>query len=147
MNPGTIRSGEAPWQVNVAAQHTLTIGETDRGWTTYIVDCTGPDEACRAWLPCPCENNPGYERELFQELLELEWDGWYHGVQHRWIEGEWMRPTDWCFVHNNPYMPDAAGELRDTLALPAGSYPVVVTWHGYAGEFIELSLAPRKEPE
>lgn len=118
-----------------------------RSWPTYIVTCSGPDDACRAWMGCPCQNNPAYERELFTELMEWEWDGWYHGVQHQWIQGEWMRPTDWCFVRHNPYLVDAAGELRDTLMLELGTYPVLVHWAGYADEFIELRLDPeRKQP-
>jgi hypothetical protein len=96
-------------------------------------------------MPCPCANNPSYERQLFAELLEMEWEGWYHGVEHHWIQGEWMHPTGWCFVRYNPYLPDAAGELRDTLSLPPGSYPVRVHWDGYTNEFIELHLIPREE--
>lgn len=69
------------------ARHTLIIDTSERGWRTFRILCTGPDDSCRAYIECGCNLSPAYDRELFDWLMSELWDGFYHGVEHREIEG------------------------------------------------------------
>jgi hypothetical protein len=65
-----------------------------------------------------------------------------HGVDHRHIDGMWMKPTENCYLQWLDCMPDAASDLATRADLGPGSYPVSFD---YTGEgWYELELAPTK---
>lgn len=124
------------------AQHILRVATTPTGVRTYLVLCDGPDDSCRAYRECVCNfDNPAYDAELFSELMEWEWEGFYHGVEHRQIEGStWWAPTDACLLWVHTNVAEIAGELVAEQCLPDGDHRVRHAWTDRDSDFFDLHL-------
>ncbi|MFG3710824.1 hypothetical protein [Micromonospora sp. NPDC047730] len=92
--------------------HVLVVSEVD-GKRWHVIECPGVTDACRAWVDCP-------QRDEEHNDDALEDDPVAHGVEHRWIDGDWMVRTDDCLVRTHMY----AGEIAAELNLPPGRHPV-----------------------
>lgn len=123
------RAGDS--QPTVRPPHILTIAEVDGG-LRYSIECPGVTNACRAWVDCP-----KFGKECDDDLLDE--DNVAHGVEHQWIDGDWMIPTEECLVAVHDHLDDAL----DTYSPVPGRYPVD---HDF-GDGSELYLTIRDRPE
>lgn len=99
----------------------------------YSVECPGVQDACREYLACQkeeeaCQGDGGGF---------LDDDGMAHGVEHAYIAGQWMLPTDRCYIAGHDDMPNTASDLD----LTPGRYPV----EHDVGDGTELYLYALKE--
>lgn len=98
----------------------------------YSVECPGVEDSCREYLACQAESCQGNGDGLGED------DGVAHGVEHRYIAGQWMLPTDRCYIAGHDQLPDAASDL----SLAPGRHPV----EHDVGDGTELYLYVLKEP-
>lgn len=80
----------------------------------------GPhDSSCRVWRDCLVQDAVHPEAEdVDYEPIEA------HGVQHRWIDGYWMTPTNECGGYYDDDIFSLAGELG------VGEHDVTVEYDG-----------------
>lgn len=88
--------------------------------------CTGVTDACRTWWECPvCQDAraalDGDDLDDFDEALHEA--GEVHGIDHQWIDGMWMTPSEDCLGSN--MLDNDAHDLVDELA--TGDHPVDLT--------------------
>lgn len=121
--------------------HVLVVGERD-GYRVFSLECPGPVDGCRSYRECDCP-----ESTISEQWEDLTWFEWAdeevaHGVEHREIHGEWMVPTDNCFLQVSGYVPDVASDLRDEQGEPLkpGRYPVTHNYLDHDEDFFDLIL-------
>lgn len=92
--------------------HVLVVTEVD-GKRWYAVECPGVTNDCRAWVSCD-----QFGRQCDDDTLDEDQSA--HGVEHHWIDGDWMVPTDDCLARTHFYLAEVASDLN----LPPGRHPV-----------------------
>lgn len=118
----------------VQPPHVLVVtASDDPDWPKYSIECPGVTNDCRSWEPCGAACPRPMTDEQNDRLYE---DGESHGVEHQRIQGEWMVPTERCFV---AHFEDLWEPARD-LGLPPGRWPVTFTVED-EGECLRLERA------
>ncbi|WP_431881670.1 hypothetical protein [Micromonospora chalcea] len=119
-----------------AGEHILVVtGEGESHELDYAIECPGVTKHCRMWWTCH------WCKSLDYDLLnpDAEAEPVAHGMVHRYIDDNWMVPTEQCFLRDNDYLGVAAGDLE----LRPGRYLV----DHDCGDGTELILLLVREPE
>lgn len=109
--------------MTTTAPHVLVItGEEDH--RDYDIECPGVTDDCRAYGGCNCPESRDQHGDALWDNAEA------HGVEHKHIDGEWMRPTDQCYVSTSDNLPDVCEELAKREQLGPGRHPIDFDYQG-----------------